>query len=117
MLEIGYRRNELARSIRPGQTSSDLGLMIGKLTNPFFAEVADAVIAGARERGYVVVLVSADEDPSVERVSIDGLLGRRVAGLMIVPGSAPSGRRRTPSWLRPTSNAPVCTSPTTPITG
>lgn len=87
MLKIGYRRNEIARSMRPGQTSSDLGLLLGKLTNPFFAGVAAAVIAGARERGYVVVLASADEDPGVEQASIDGLLGRRVAGLLIVPGA------------------------------
>ncbi|WP_211268604.1 LacI family DNA-binding transcriptional regulator [Actinoplanes subtropicus] len=87
--QVGYRRNEVARSMRnmrSGQSTDDLGLMLGDLTNPFFAAVAAAVIAEARGRGYAVVLASADEDPQAERGAIDGLLGRQVAGLLLVPG-------------------------------
>jgi LacI family transcriptional regulator len=94
----GYRRNEVARSMRAmrsGQRTDDVGLLLGDLTNPFFAAVASAVIAVARGRGYAVVLASADEDPQAERASIDGLLGRQVAGLLIVPGG------RDYSYLRP----------------
>jgi LacI family transcriptional regulator len=80
-----FRRNELARSIRAGQTSKDIGLLLGDLSNPFFADVASAIIRGARARSYTVVLASADDDPEAERAAIDGLLGRRVAGLIIVP--------------------------------
>ncbi len=83
---VGYRRNEIARSMRPGHASTDLGLLVGDLRNPFFAAVASAVIADARGRGYGVVMTSADEDPAAERAAIDGLVGRRVAGLLIVPG-------------------------------
>ena len=67
---MGYRRNEVARSMRnmrSGQRTDDIGLMLGDLTNPFFAAVASAVIAEARSRGYAVVLASADEDPQAER--------------------------------------------------
>jgi LacI family transcriptional regulator len=85
--QIGYRRNEIARSMHPGQPSSDLGLLLGDLRNPFFAAVASAVMAEARGRGLGVVMTSADEDPGAERAAIDGLLGRRVAGLLIVPGA------------------------------
>ena len=87
--QVGYRRNEVARSMRnmrSGQSTDDIGLMLGDLTNPFFAAVAAAVIAEARGRGYAVVLASADEDPQAERGAIDGLLGRQVAGLLLVPG-------------------------------
>jgi LacI family transcriptional regulator len=87
--QVGYRRNEVARSMRnmrSGQRTDDVGLMLGDLTNPFFAAVASAVIAEARGRGYAVVLASADEDPQAERGAIDGLLGRQVAGLLLVPG-------------------------------
>ncbi|MGN9840026.1 LacI family DNA-binding transcriptional regulator [Nonomuraea sp. H19] len=85
----GYRRNEVARSMRgmrSGQSTGDIGLLLGDLTNPFFAAVASAVISVARARGYAVVLASADEDPQAERAAVDGLLGRQVAGLLIVPG-------------------------------
>ena len=85
--QIGYRRNEIARSMVPGVSSTDLGLLLGDLRNPFFAAVASAVMAEARGRGLGVVMGSADEDPMTERAAIDGLLGRRVAGLLIVPGS------------------------------
>jgi LacI family transcriptional regulator len=96
--QTGYRRNEVARSMRnmrSGQRTDDIGLMIGDLTNPFFAVVASAVIAEARGRGYAVVLASADEDPLAERDAIDGLLGRQVAGLLLVPGG------RDYSYLKP----------------
>jgi len=94
----GYRRNEVARSMRAmrsGQRTDDIGLLLGDLTNPFFAAVASAVIEVARSQGYAVVLASADEDPQGERASIDGLLGRQVAGLLIVPGG------RDYSYLQP----------------
>lgn len=81
-----YRRNELARSIRPGQTSSTLALLLGDLTNPFYARMAKAAVAAAAEAGYAVLLGTADEDPAAERRAVRELVGRRVAGLMIVPG-------------------------------
>ncbi len=94
----GFRRNEVARSMRgmrTGQGTVDIGLLVGDLSNPFFAAVSSAVIVVARERGYAVVFASADEDPTAERTSIDGLLGRQVAGLLIVPGG------RDYSYLQP----------------
>lgn len=83
----GFRRNELARTMKSGRFARDLGLLLGDLSNPFFAEIAAAVIRGARARGYSVVLASADENPAAEREAIEGLLGRRVGGLLIVPGA------------------------------
>jgi LacI family transcriptional regulator len=32
--EIGYRRNDIVRRMRPGQGSTDLGLLLGDLRNP-----------------------------------------------------------------------------------
>jgi LacI family transcriptional regulator len=87
----GFRRNEIARSMHPGQASTDIGMLLGDLTNPFFAAVASAAIAVARGRGYAAVFASADEDPEAERALIDGLLGRQVAGLLIVPGGRDYG--------------------------
>lgn len=80
-----YRRNELARSIRPGQTSTTLALLLGDLTNPFYARMAKAAVAVAGEAGYAVLLSTADEDPAAEQRAVTELVGRRVGGLMIVP--------------------------------
>ncbi|MFF1448414.1 LacI family DNA-binding transcriptional regulator [Streptomyces sp. NPDC058274] len=83
--EIGYQRNEIARSLRPGQNSMTLGLLLGDLTNPFYASLAKAAVEVAAQAGYAVLLSTADEDPAVERRAVRELIGRRVAGLIIVP--------------------------------
>lgn len=82
---IGYQRNEIARSLRPGQTSMTVGLLLGDLTNPFYASLAKAAVDVANRAGYAVLLSTADEDPEVERRAVGELIGRRVAGLIIVP--------------------------------
>jgi LacI family transcriptional regulator len=86
--EIGFRRNELARSLRPGQNSRTLGLLLGDLTNPFYASIAKAAVEIAGRAGYAVLVSTADEDPGAESRAIEELLGRRVAGLVIVPGQS-----------------------------
>ncbi len=83
--ELGFQRNEVARALRPGKTSSTLALLVGDLTNPFYASIAKAAVQVARDNGYAVVLGSVDEDPAGERRAIRELVARQVAGLMIVP--------------------------------
>ena len=39
ILELGYRRNENARSIRPGQRTGLVGVVITNVANPYYAEV------------------------------------------------------------------------------
>src|SRR5690606_12155768 len=57
--QLGFRRNDLARSLRPGQSSSTLGLVIGDVGNPFFSAITRAVEDGAREIGFVLVAGSS----------------------------------------------------------
>lgn len=83
--ELGFQRNEIARALRPGMNSAMLALLVGDLTNPFYATIATSAVQVARERGYAVVVSTVDEDPTGERRAVRDLLGRRVAGLMIVP--------------------------------
>ena len=83
--ELGFQRNEVARALRPGKKSSSLALVLGDLTNPFYATIAKAALEVAGRDGFAVVLGSVDEDPEGERRAIRELIGRQVAGLMIVP--------------------------------
>lgn len=83
--ELGFQRNEVARALRPGKTSRTLALLVGDLTNPFYATIAKAAVEVARKAGYAVVLGSVDEDPAGERQTIRELIARQVAGLVIVP--------------------------------
>jgi LacI family transcriptional regulator len=86
--ELGFQRDEIARSLRPGQSSRTIGLVLGDLTNPFYATLAKGAVDELKKSGYAVVLSSADEDETAERRAISELLGRRVAGLIMVPGQS-----------------------------
>jgi LacI family transcriptional regulator len=83
--ELGFERNDLARSLRQGRTSCTLGLVIEDVANPFYSAIANAVEAVARERGYLLITASAGEDAGRERELVTALLRRRVDALLVVP--------------------------------
>src|SRR3954454_6803770 len=82
---LGFHRNDLARSLRHGRSSATLGLIIEDVTNPFYSAVAEAVEKAARERGYLLITGSCEEDAELERELVTALLRRRVDGILIVP--------------------------------
>ncbi|GAA4503404.1 LacI family DNA-binding transcriptional regulator [Actinoallomurus oryzae] len=81
---LRYRPNAVARSLRTEATHT-LGLVIGDILNPFFAELARAVEDEAREAGYTVVIGNADERPERQDHYVRTLLEQRVDGLLICP--------------------------------
>jgi LacI family transcriptional regulator len=88
IVALGFQRNDLARSLRHGLSSSTLGLVIEDVANPFYSTVAQAVETAARERGFLLITASAREDPERERELVSALVGRRVDALLIVPAGA-----------------------------
>ena len=82
---LGFRRNDMARLLRVGQSTRTLGFVIEDVGNPFFSGIARAVERHARERGFLVITGSSDEDPAVERDLLRSLVERRVDGLLVVP--------------------------------
>jgi LacI family transcriptional regulator len=88
---LGFQRNDLARSLRQGVSSSTLGLVIEDVANPFYSAIAQAVEAAARERGYLLITASCEEDPERERELVHALLRRRVDALLLVPASHEHG--------------------------
>ena len=85
IVALGFQRNDLARSLRHGLSSSTLGLVIEDVANPFYSAVAQAVEIAARERGFLLITASAREDAERERELVSALVGRRVDALLIVP--------------------------------
>ena len=83
--ELGFERNDLARSLRPGHSSGTLGLVIEDVGNPFYSVVAQAVEDAARLRGLLLITASAREDPEREYELVTALLRRRVDALLVVP--------------------------------
>ena len=92
---LGFRRNDLARSLRPGQRTTTIGLVVGDVGNPFFSGIARAVEQVARDEGHLVITGSSDEDPEHERELIATLCMRRVDGILLVPAG------RDQSYLLP----------------
>lgn len=82
--ELGYRPNQLARSLKSGRTRS-LGLIIPDLTNPFFSEIACAVSETALEYSYTVTIYNSASSVDVENQGIELLYDRQVDGLLIIP--------------------------------
>jgi LacI family transcriptional regulator len=85
IVQLGYERNDLARSLRSGQSSGTLGLVIEDVANPFYSAIAQSVETAARDRGLLLITASAREDPKREHELVTALLRRRVDALLLVP--------------------------------
>ena len=87
--ELGYRPDGLARSLRLGRSHA-IGLVLPDTTNPFFAEMAQAVEDAAYATGYAVLICTTSDDMERERAHIVNL-------------GQPPGRRPDPDERSPRS--------------
>src|SRR5579862_1037021 len=85
---IGFHRNESARSLRPGQRSNLIGLVIEDLANPFYGRLAAGVEEVARSKGNLLLISSSEVDGGRERDVVLALCRRPVDGMLLVPASA-----------------------------
>ncbi|MCD2443229.1 LacI family transcriptional regulator [Agromyces sp. SYSU K20354] len=92
--ELGYHRNENARSLRPGQASGLIGVAITNLGNPYYGNFALGVEEVAAETGRRIVLGNTGGDPARERQLVADFLGRQVEGLVLVPSGGSSDHLR-----------------------
>jgi LacI family transcriptional regulator len=61
--------------------------MLQDLSNPYSARVLQAIELAAHERDVAVVASSLDEEPERERRLVEGLVRRRVDGLVLMPAT------------------------------
>jgi LacI family transcriptional regulator len=85
---LGYRPNEMARTLRTGRVTRTIGLVIEDVSNPFYSAIARGVEEETRAQSSLVIAGSSDEDPERERALVQLLLERRVDGLIVVPAGA-----------------------------
>ena len=81
---LQYQRNDIARSLRPGQRSATIGLVVPNLVQPHHSAIGSAVDQVAHAHGHMLLLGTSDDDPARERDLVRTLLGRRVDGLLVV---------------------------------
>ncbi|MBC8085200.1 MAG: LacI family DNA-binding transcriptional regulator [Hymenobacter sp.] len=82
--EVGYKPNQLAKSLRTGKTHV-IGLIVEDISNPFFATVAWLIEKQAFARGYRIIYCSTDNDTEKTRELIAMFQERHVDGYIIVP--------------------------------
>ncbi|WP_420369459.1 LacI family DNA-binding transcriptional regulator [Curtobacterium sp. L1-20] len=83
--EVGYHRNENARSLRPGQRSGLVGVMITNIGNPYYAGVVQGIEQVVAATGRRILVGTTNEDADLERQLLSDFLGRQVEGLVVVP--------------------------------
>jgi DNA-binding LacI/PurR family transcriptional regulator len=92
---LGYRPNVLARQFVQQRTTI-LGVLVGDLDNPFYAEMAKRVERYAFDAGYTAMFcnIEGEEDFALSRV--ESLLEQRVAGVLFLAffGRSPDVQRR-----------------------
>ncbi len=85
--ELGYRANNLARSMITGSTNT-LGVVLADIENAFFHRAFRGIADAASQRGYEVILTNTDEDLTKEHAAVAMLAERRVDGLIVCPTDA-----------------------------
>jgi LacI family transcriptional regulator len=92
--ELRYVPNMLAVTFRAGRDAA-IGVAVPGVADPFFASIIDAVEREASKRDVAVILTSVGWEPSHEQRSLEAVLKRQVAGMIICPVG------RDMSYLRP----------------
>src|SRR5699024_7589706 len=95
--QLGYRTNEIARSMTTGRTNT-IGVVIGDIGNLFFADLVRGITDRARAHGFDIIIINTDESLSEERDAIDILLAKRVDGFIVT--SAASHKEETQHFLQ-----------------
>jgi LacI family transcriptional regulator len=84
---LGYRTNVVARSLRM-QSTATVGMVVPKISNPYFPLVVEAVEGELSAVGLELLLCDARNDTDTERKRVEALLQRRVDGLLLIPCDA-----------------------------
>jgi LacI family transcriptional regulator len=82
--QLGFRLNAFARDFRTGARSPSVGLLIGDLSNPFYARLARGAERRLQLANLRLISASTDEDPIRERELVDEMLERRLSAILIV---------------------------------
>lgn len=83
--ELNYEPDQLAAALRRGQ-SNTVGLVVGSVVEPFFAQLIRAVGRAVRGRGYTLLVADNEYDTAKELEQLRAFYGYRLGGLIIRSG-------------------------------
>ena len=79
--ELGYRPSELARALVK-RTSRIVGVIVGDIVDPYFAEIARGVEDVAARDGHLTMVCNADRRPAAELAHLGVLRDYHAAGVI-----------------------------------
>jgi LacI family transcriptional regulator len=88
-ISLGFRANGLARTLKSGEASTVIAVLVPDVADPFFAQVAAGIQDAANARGYTTMLgCHKNLDDDANRL-VESMLSFRPAALIYTPcGSA-----------------------------
>ncbi|MEZ0494571.1 LacI family DNA-binding transcriptional regulator [Kineococcus sp. TBRC 1896] len=83
--ELGYRHHRGASDLRrSGQRTRAIGVLVQDIANDYSARLLRSLEDATRERGFVLLAASLDEDAARERQLVTEMIARRVDGLVLM---------------------------------
>ena len=82
--EMGYKPNQLARSLSTGKTKM-ICLMVEKISDHFFSHIAYHLEQLSYKHGYKIIYCSTENDPAKTRELIKLFRDRHVDGYIVTP--------------------------------
>ncbi|MBT2550817.1 LacI family DNA-binding transcriptional regulator [Arthrobacter sp. ISL-65] len=86
---LQYQPNATARALTMGSTQL-LGMIVPDSTNPYFAELTDAIAQAATPRGYALLTANSRTDPNIERQNTSNFVSRQVDAIILATVLSPS---------------------------
>jgi LacI family transcriptional regulator, galactose operon repressor len=105
--ELGYRPSELARAL-VRRTSRIVGVLVGDIVDPYFAEIVRGVEDVATSVGHLTMVCNTERRPEAELAHLDVLRDYHAAGVVFAgSGSESSSLREAVAELQERGTAVV----------
>lgn len=105
--ELGFHRNDVARSLASGRSRS-IGLLIPNISNPVYAAVLNGAEEVAEQRGYMVIVGNTAREPGRQLRYLQMFHDRRADGVLLF------GFAQDPGDVLPRRTAAVHLQPSSP---
>lgn len=83
--ELKYEPDQVASTLRSGQ-SRTVGLIVGSIVEPFFAELIREIAGEVQRRGYALLIADSEYRAALELEHLKNMNGYRVGGLIVRSG-------------------------------
>ncbi len=83
--ELNYEPDQLAAALRSGR-SRTIGLIVGNIVEPFFAQLIRTVGKAVREEGYTLLVADNEYNTTTELEQLKAFSGHRIGGLILRSG-------------------------------